>query len=70
MPTLINPFREKADRDARDAIIMDIKNLARTLYIQNEPYTPAQAFGAAVLFIEEQSRRFPKNDTLDGRSKE
>lgn len=70
MLTLINPFQEKADRDARDAIVMDIKNLARTLYIHNEQYLPEQAFDAAALFIAEQSRRFPKNDTLDGRSKE
>ncbi len=71
--TIVNPFAEKAKRDARDASIMDIKNLARNLYIQNSAdgtYTATRAFEEAIAFVNEQTKRFPDNDTVDGRSKE
>ncbi len=74
MPTILNPFTEKAEREARDASIMDIKNLARSLYIQNAQrganYCAQEAFDDAIAFVNEQTKRFPNNDTLDGRSRE
>ncbi len=71
---LINPYAEKEARDLADARIADIKNLARSLYIataqRGVAYCAQEAFDDAQAFVEEQTKRFPKNDTLDGRIKE
>jgi hypothetical protein len=67
---IINPFEEKILKDAKDALIMDEKNLARALFIQHSEYTATRAFDEAACFIAEQTRRFPLNNTVDGRSKE
>ncbi len=67
--TIINPFQEKADKEARDGLVADVKNLARNLVLQHL-ISPSEAFDRAQAFIEEQTRRFPRNDTVDGVSRE
>lgn len=70
MSIIINPAQERLVKEAKDALIMDEKNLARALFIQHSQYTAVQAFDEAADFIREQTRRFPLNNTTDGRSKE
>lgn len=64
---ILNPYQEKKDQEARDGLVMDTKNLARNLVIQHL-ISPSEAFDRATAFVAEQSRRFPANDTVDGRT--
>lgn len=75
MSLIINPAQERLVKEAKDGLIMDEKNLARTIYANsfvgnNNGMDPLQAFEEARYFIAEQTRRFPLNNTVDGRSKE
>lgn len=74
MPIIINPAQERLVKEAKDALIMDEKNLARTIFTNSffgnsNGMTATQAFEDAAYFIREQTRRFPLNDTVDGRGK-
>ena len=55
--TIINPFQEQKDKEARDGLIADTKNLARNLVLQHL-ISPSEAFDRAQSFMEEQTRRF------------
>lgn len=74
---IINPFAEKANKEAVVARVMDTKAVARQLvlnsYAGGSPatrVTPAQAFDIAEEFMAEQTRRFPKHDTANGEEKD
>ena len=71
--TIINPFAGKAERELNDARVMDTKNLARNLLIQSmaseSGISAEQAFVLAEKFMAEQTRRYPKHDTIDGKEK-
>lgn len=75
MSIIINPAQERLVKEAKDALIMDEKNLARTIFTNSffgnsNGMSPMQAFEDAAYFLAEQTRRFPLNDTVDGRGKE
>lgn len=74
MSTIINPAAERQLQAANDARIADTKNLARTLFSNSyfggrtDRLSDREAFDLADGFMREQAKRFPKNETADGRS--
>lgn len=75
MSLIINPAQERLVKEAKDGLIMDEKNLARTIYANSffgnsNGMSPTQAFEEARYFVAEQTRCFPLNNTADGRGNE
>lgn len=76
MPLIINPAQERLAKEAKDGLIMDEKNLARTLFTNSfcgdptKSITAEQAFDEARHFVRVQTSRFPLNNTGDGRGNE
>ena len=78
MSIIINPAQERLAKEAKDGLILDEKNLARTVFTNSyfsaknpsQALSAEEAFDAAASFVREQTRRFPLNNTVDGRSKE